>query len=560
MTSLRSPTGIAVRGLTCTYAGAATPALADLSCDVPAGTLTVVMGATGAGKTTLARCLTNIVPCFLAGEVCGEVLLEGEAIAGQRVGELAGRIGMVFQDFEAQLFSSDVTQEIVFGLEQTGIPPADMAPRVRAALAAVGLLGFEGRDPGTLSGGEKQRLSIAGLLALRPPILVLDEPTTDLDPAGRAEVFAVLAGLRRERLAVLLIEHDVGAAVVADRLVLLLDGVAVANGPPRTVLADVDGCRTAGVRPHDVCRVFALLELTDPPLDIAAAARDLRAAGLVPEPPPPVPARARAEAVLRVEALGHRFPDGREVLADVSFTIGRGEMVALIGRNGSGKTTLARHLNALLRPTAGRVLLEERDLLSLSLEEVAQRVGYVFQDPDHQLFAERVQDEVAFGPRNVGLSPAEVDRRVNEALDAVGLDGRDADPFLLDKGARQRLAVAAVLALHPEVLVLDEPTTGLDWPQQLRMLELLRALQKGGRTIVVITHTPWVIAEYAERVLLLSEGRLRYDGPVRGFFADPARVAAAAFHPPDVTRLGQLFGCTPLSVEELVSWMPVRPA
>jgi energy-coupling factor transporter ATP-binding protein EcfA2 len=205
-------TGIAVRGLTCTYRGAATPALAGLTCSVPAGTLTVVMGATGAGKTTLARCLTNIVPCFVPADVGGDVRLQGEPIAGRRVGELAGLIGMVFQDFEAQLFSSDVTQEIVFGLEQTGVPPAEMAPRMRDALAAVGLAGFEGRDPGTLSGGEKQRLSIAGLLALRPPILVLDEPTTDLDPAGRAGVFAVLAGLRRERLAVLLIEHDVGAA------------------------------------------------------------------------------------------------------------------------------------------------------------------------------------------------------------------------------------------------------------------------------------------------------------------------------------------------------------
>ena len=548
--------GIEVRGLTCTYAGSTIPALTGVDCDVPAGTLAVVMGATGAGKTTLARCLTNIVPHFLAGEVTGAVRLRGDPIAGLRVAELAGRIGMVFQDFEAQLFSSDVTQEIVFGLEHTGVAPAVMASRVRDALAAVGLAGFESRDPGTLSGGEKQRLSIAGLLALRPPILVLDEPTTDLDPIGRAEVFAVLAGLRRERLAVLLIEHDVGAAVGADRLVLLREGRVVASGSPRVVLADVDACAAAGVRPHDVCRVFSLLGLPDPPLDVEEAAARLRAAGLLPVAPATEPPVRDPQPLLRVEGLGHRFPDGREVIADVGFTIGRGELVALIGRNGSGKTTLARHLNALLRPSAGRVLLEGRDVATLSLEEAAQRVGYVFQDPDHQLFAASVTDEVAFGPRNLGLPAAEVARRVDEALAAVDLDERDADPFLLDKGARQRLAVAAVLALHPDLLVLDEPTTGLDWPQQRRMLDLLRALQRTGRAVLVITHTPWVIAEYCERVLLLSGGRLRYEGPTRGFFADPARVAEAAFQAPDVTRLGRALGCTPLSVEELVSWMP----
>ncbi|HJW69392.1 MAG TPA: ABC transporter ATP-binding protein, partial [Candidatus Binatia bacterium] len=325
---------------------------------------------------------------------------------------------------------------------------------------------------------------------------------------------------------------------------------------PHAVLADASGCAAAGVRPHDVCRVFDALDLRDPPLDVSEAATRLRAAGFIPVAPPEEPAPRRAGAILQVEDLGHRFADRRDMLADVGFTIGRGELVALIGRNGSGKTTLARHLNGLLRATSGRVLLDGGDIATLALEDVAQRVGYVFQDPDHQLFAASVTEEVAFGPRNLGLPADEVARRVNEALDAVGLEARDADPFLLDKGARQRLAVAAVLALQPDVLVLDEPTTGLDWPEQRRMLDLLRAVQRAGRTVIVITHTPWVIAEYAERVLLLAGGRLRYDGPVRGFFADPTRVAEAAFQAPDVTRLGQALGCTPLSVEELLSWMP----
>src|SRR5205807_2590416 len=183
-------------GLRCAYPGTTRPALADLDLELAQGALAVVMGATGAGKSTLARCLTRLVPCFVPAEVTGDIRLLGEPIHERRVGELAGTIGMVFQDFEAQLFSTDVTQEVVFGLEHTAVPPAEMPERIARALATVGLAGFEGRDPTTLSGGEKQRLAIAGLLALRPPVMVLDEPTTDLDPAGRAEVLRTLAGLR----------------------------------------------------------------------------------------------------------------------------------------------------------------------------------------------------------------------------------------------------------------------------------------------------------------------------------------------------------------------------
>jgi cobalt transport protein ATP-binding subunit len=553
----RSVPAVSVRGLVCRYADGDAPALRGVDLEVSAGTLAVVMGASGAGKSTLARCLTRLVPCFLAAEVRGEIALLGRAVDGRQVGELAGTIGMVFQDFEAQLFSTDVTQEMVFGLEHTGVAPADMPGRVAAALAAVGLGGFAGRDPTTLSGGEKQRLAIAGLLALRPPIMVLDEPTTDLDPAGRAEVFHVLAGLRAEGLALLLIEHDTGAAAGADWLVLLREGRVVAAGPPATVLADAERCLAAGVRPPDVSRVFAALGLPDPPLDVAAAAERLRAAGLVPAAaPPPDPPPSARPPLLELRALGYRYADGRQALADVSLGIARGEFVALIGRNGSGKTTLAKHLNGLLAPTTGGVWLDGRPVAELPLEQLAQRVGYVFQDPDHQLFAPTVAEEVAFGPRNLGLSPDEVERRVAEALAAVGLRERAADPFLLDKGARQRLAVAAILALDPDVLVLDEPTTGLDYLEQREMMRLLRSLHAAGRTVVIITHTPWVIAEYTERVVLLAEGRVRYDGPLRPFFADESLVAAAAFRAPEVTRLGRLLGCTPLSVEELVSWMP----
>jgi len=550
---------IRVRGLRCVYTGAGRAALEGLDLDLPAGALAVVMGATGAGKSTLARCLTRIVPCFTPGDVSGDIRLAGEPIDGRRVGELAGTIGMVFQDFEAQLFSTDITQEVVFALEQTGVPPGEMPARVRRALADVGLAGFEGRDPTTLSGGEKQRLAIAGLLALRPRIMLLDEPTTDLDPVGRAEVLHTLAALRAEGLTLLVIDHDPSAAADADVLLLLHEGRVVACASPERVLADVATCTAAGVRPADVARVFSALGLDAPPLDVETAAAQLRAAGLEPRPLQEV-ARGRADGAVAVEVrgLGHRYANGYEALGDVNLRIRRGEIVALVGRNGSGKTTLAKHLNGLLAPTTGSVVVEGKRVDALPLEEMARRVGYVFQDPDHQLFAATVGEEVAFGPQNLGLPPGEVAARVTHALQAVGLDDRDADPFLLDKGFRQRLAVAAVLALGPDVLVLDEPTTGLDFREQQRMMELVRALNAAGRTIVVITHTPWVIAEYADRVVLLGGGRVRYDGDVRGFFADDALLAAAAFRAPDVTRLGRLLGCTPLSVDELVAWL--RPA
>jgi energy-coupling factor transport system ATP-binding protein len=213
-------------------------------------------------------------------------------------------------------------------------------------------------------------------------------------------------------------------------------------------------------------------------------------------------------------------------------------------------------ISGLLAPSSGQVFLRGQELQRLPLHSLAQEVSYVFQNPDHQLFADTVEDEVAFGPRNLGLDSLEVEARVQEALDAVGLSTlRKHDPFLLGRGERQRLAVASLLALRPRLLILDEPTTGLDYPEQQRMMQLLRRLHSDGRTIIIITHAPWVAAEYAERALLMTQGRLVWDGPLRGLCARPDLGAQAAFHPPEITSLGAQFGLTPLSVEEFVNWV-----
>jgi energy-coupling factor transport system ATP-binding protein len=234
-------------------------------------------------------------------------------------------------------------------------------------------------------------------------------------------------------------------------------------------------------------------------------------------------------------------------------------MIALVGPNGSGKTTLAKHLNGLLRAEEGRVQLDGTDLRGLSLERIAAQVGYVFQNPDHQLFAATVEEEVAFGPRNFGLSGAALDRRVEEALVAVGLaEFRDRDPFLLGKGQRQRLALATVLAMAPRVLILDEPTTGLDYPEQRGVLDLLARLRAGGTTVILITHSPWVVCEYAERALLMHQGRLIFDGALTRLLTEPELLRAAAFEPPPIVRVGRALGIQVPRRDEVMAAIQAR--
>ncbi len=539
-----------------------------------------VMGASGAGKSTLAKCLNRIVPDLEGGVFTGIVRIAGRSIAGSRVHEVAAEVGMVFQDFESQLFSTNVAHEVAFALEQIGMGRQEMSRRIGPALEAVGLAGFEHRDPTSLSGGQKQRLAIAAVLALRPRVIVLDEPTTDLDPVGRMEVFALIRRMREQGLSLVVIEHEAEELRLCDRIVLLHEGSAIADASPSVVMAQPELLERCGVHPPDLNRTFHLLGINDHVHDIDHAEGEIRKRfPNVPRVPiqdrvvvaeastPASVARVSPEsdddqdgpAMLRLEHIEFSYPGGPRVVDDVSLTIAPHEFVAIIGHNGSGKTTIAKLVVGLLKPLSGRVMLDGRDRSTMRAAETARHIGYVFQNPDHQIFAATVEEEVAFGPRNFGLDPDEIERRCAEVLSAVGLENdRHSDPFLLGKGQRQRLAVASVLALHPKLLILDEPTTGLDYREQRRMMKLVADLNRSGVAIVMITHTPRLVAEYARRVVMMRGGRKVYDGGVREFFARDEMLAASSFRAREITSLSQRFGTLALTPEEFAAWLSER--
>jgi energy-coupling factor transport system ATP-binding protein len=383
----------------------------------------------------------------------------------------------------------------------------------------------------------------------------MDEPTTDLDPAGRAEVFALARRLLDQRgAAVLVAEQETEAALHADRVLLLDHGRIAAAGRPEEVLTRPDLLEAAGVAAPAIVRLLA--RLGEPPcLDVETAATRLRDRGYQIDEASAQDhgstLREDGPPLFEIDRLEHAYPNGTLALAGVNLTIRVGEFVALVGANGSGKTTLARHLNGLLRPTGGVVRVAGAATAGMSVTSLARTVGYVFQNPDHQLFAETVAEEVAFGPRNQGVSPEAIRVRVEEALAAVGLQGREGeDPFSLTKGDRQRVAVASVLATRPHALILDEPTTGLDHQERRSLMEQVRGLNQTGHTVVCITHDLEIVAEYAHRVVVLNQGKIVRNGSTREVLSSEAVLEASGLRAPDLVRLGMRLGFPFLTVEE----------
>lgn len=541
-------------------------ALNNIDLSVKKGEFVVIMGPSGAGKSTLANCLNGLVPHFQKGEYEGEVKIGNLIVKEHKVARMSKEIGLVFQDFETQLFSTNTMLELAFGPENFGVPRDEIHERILDVLTTVQLEGFEHRQPSSLSGGQKQRLAIGSILATKPDIICMDEPTTDLDPVGKMEIFKIAHHLHADsEFTLLIIEHETEEALHADRLILMENGLILRDGKPDEILKEVELTDRVGIQSLQIPKFFSNhlnMETSNLPLDPEAGIKTLAEMNLSMDEAAyeellkadKEREAAYGDVLIDVKDLVHIYSNQNKALNGVSLQVRKGEFLAVLGHNGSGKTTMVKHFNGLLKPTEGDIIVDEKNTRESSIFDIGKTVGYVFQNPDHQIFSDTVFEEVSFSPKLRGYSKEEVKKSVTEALKAVGMEGSEKeDPFSMTKGQRQRIAVASILSAKPQVIILDEPTTGLDFKEQRQMMALVQDLNNQGHTIIMITHTMWVVAEYAHRVAVIKDGKMIMYGNTREVFKDEATLMESYLKTPHIVNMSNKLGKTILSVAELKS-------
>jgi energy-coupling factor transport system ATP-binding protein len=523
--------------LSYTYPGADQPAVSSVSFTISEGEFVVLTGPSGCGKSTLAALIKGLI----REGARGTIAIDGTASSSLRATDLAQRVGMVFQNPDLQFFGVTVLEDVAFGPENLGLPRSEIQARVESALEAVGIAHLAERVIVTLSGGERQRVAIAGALAMRPRLLILDEPTSDLDPGGRREVLETLAVLKDQGITVLLIEHNLEeVAGYADRCLVMDGGRLILDDTPfRALSSDSKRLIQIGVYPPQGYRLASALGLDDASDEVLLEALKARTASrsMIPR----AVTNDNGPVEIEFEHVTTDRDGRKRVLDDISFRIGKGEFVALIGRNGAGKSTIAGHLIGFLQATEGRVLVGGCDARELTVSKLAHRVGYLFQNPDNQLFMDSVKREIGFGLTNYGAE--DVEGRVDRAMAHHGLTPfATRPPQSLSRGQRQRVAVASIMAMEPTVLVLDEPTTGQDRGHLYALMDEMMALHRAGRAVLLITHDLTLVAAYAERVLVMDEGRLLFDGTPTALFYESTIVETLGWRPPVAVRLGRLLG------------------
>jgi energy-coupling factor transport system ATP-binding protein len=473
---------IHVRDLNVAYTGK--KVLQDISFDVHPGECMVVTGPSGCGKSTLARVLTGLIPQVIQAEISGSVQVAGLDATHCLTAELAQHVGVIFQNPRSHLFHLRVADEIAFGPYNLGLPTEEVNARVDWALESVGLIGFSDINPSSLSGGQMQRLAIASALAMRPRVLVLDEPTASLDGPGTTSVINALLKLRADSgMTIVLVEHRLTEVRrLADRVMVMDEGRIVAQGAFETILGDYDLLHRYGLRRPTEDALMSWTNL------------------LVPNGKPPVV----EIPLLELQHLSAGY-NGHTAIHDINLKFYAGEFAALVGDNGAGKSTLALAAAGLIRPLSGKVLFSNG-----SKPRPGQDIALLFQNPSDQLFTDSVNEEIAFGPRNYRCFNAEIHEQTLSSADLINL--RDRRPFSLSIGQQQRTALASCLALRPRLVILDEPTLGQDWRHLQQMMEFLVWLNRQGTAILLITHDYKLVYRYAQRVILMDTGHISLDG------------------------------------------------
>ncbi len=509
-----------IRNLTFRYQRRSEPAIRDVSLHLEAGEILLVAGASGCGKTTLARCINGLIPRSYKGELSGQILYSGQPMVNQPLSRISQMVGTVLQDPERQILGSKVLNEVAFGLENLGWSRDEILQAAREAMRYLGIEQLASRDTFSLSGGEKQKLALAGVLAMHPRILLLDEPLASLDPASAHETLSLVRKLADEGMAVLMIEHRVEDVLQyrPDRVLFMQDGEV-------RYLGDLDG----------LAEVVDYREVKLPAPAVMQRAR----AHLPPPPLQPLPsahAHPKDEPLVQFEDVMFGYESGQTVLQGINLTVRRGEIIAVLGPNGAGKTTLVKHAIGLLKPKSGRVLIEGHDTRQLSVAEIARTLGYVFQSPSHMLFAPTVYEELAFGPQNLKHKPDDIQKEVQEAITIVNLAGYEKEPPLaLSFGQQKRVSIAAILAMRSRILVMDEPTAGQDYRNYMNFMQSIVTLP-GFESIFFITHDIDIAVIFATRVLLVNQGRLVADGRPAEVLADFERLSANRLVPTSLLK------------------------
>jgi len=534
-------------------------ALAGVNLSIEQGEYVAILGHNGSGKSTLAKHL-NALLLPSAGEVW---VRDWNTRDRQHTLDIRRTVGMVFQHPDNQIVATVVEEDVAFGPENLGVAHAEIVRRVDWSLDLVDMQEYRNRGPHQLSGGQKQRICIAGVLAMQPAVLVLDEATAMLDPLGRQEVLSVARRLHREQgVTVVAVTHFMREALDADRVVIMAGGRVVMQGPPRAIFQQGEQLRQLQLDAPHVSALAAELHRRHPqfPADLLTVNEVVAAVKAWPQLRPVSGAQTgqdeardnllvdEGEALIQVEHLEYSYmrdtPLEVQAVSDINLTVKRGEILGVLGHTGSGKSTAIQHLNALLRPHGGSVVVFGQNTAApnADVRAIRRRVGLVFQMPEAQLFEQYVGDDIAYGPRKLNLDRSEVRSRVRRAMEAVGLgfeEFKDRLTFRLSGGEMRRVALAGVLALEPQVLVLDEPTAGLDPHARRQLMEHILALRNRGITLVIISHNMEEMAQICDRLVVIANGRTAMQGTPAEVFGRAADLRSLGLDAPDVTQVAE---------------------